>query len=57
MTRGGSINLIIVVEVTTNLVNAVWVPVSTNTLTGGASCFNDPQWANCPSRFCHLHPQ
>ena len=47
----GSSNLVIVVEASTNLANPVWVPVSTNTLTGGASYFSDPQWTNTPSRF------
>jgi len=47
----GSSNLTIVVEACTNLVNAVWSPVGTNTLTGGSSPFSDPQWTNYPSRF------
>jgi hypothetical protein len=52
----GSSNLVIVVEVCTNLTNPVWMPVSTNTLntfigTNGTSYFSDPQWTNYPSRF------
>jgi hypothetical protein len=48
--RGAS-NLVIVVEACTNTVNAVWVPIATNTLTGGVSYFSDSQWTNYPSRF------
>jgi BspA type Leucine rich repeat region (6 copies) len=47
----GSSNLVVVVEACTNLANAVWIPLATNTLTGGTSQFSDPQWANYPSRF------
>jgi len=47
----GSSNLVIVVEATTNLVNPVWVPVATNTLTGGSSSFSDPQSTNYLRRF------
>jgi hypothetical protein len=45
---------IVVVEACTNLVNPVWQPVQTNTLTGGAACFSDPQWTNYPGRFYRL---
>ena len=41
----------VVVEACTNLTNPVWVPVGTNTLTGGSSDFNDSQWTNYPCRF------
>ena len=50
----GTNGWVIVVEACTNLANSVWSPVSTNTLTGGSSYFNDPQWANYPSRFYRL---
>lgn len=50
----GSSNLVLVVEACTNLVNPTWVPVATNTLTGGSSYFSDPQWANYPARFYRL---
>jgi hypothetical protein len=50
----GPSNLVIVVEACTNLVNAVWVPVATNTLTGGSSYFSDPDWTNYPCRFYRL---
>ncbi len=45
---------VVVVEACTNLVNAVWVPLATNTLTGGSSYFSDPQWTNYPARFYRL---
>jgi hypothetical protein len=47
----GSSNLVVVVEACTNLAHPRWVPVATNILTGGASCFCDPQWTNCPGQF------
>jgi BspA type Leucine rich repeat region (6 copies) len=47
-------NVSVVVEAATNLANPVWIPVSTNTLTGGTSYFNDPQWTNYPGRFYRL---
>jgi hypothetical protein len=55
----GSINLVIIVEVCTNLANPVWSPLSTNTLntfigTNGTSYFSDPQWTNYPGRFYRL---
>jgi hypothetical protein len=47
----GSINLVILIEACANLADPVWIPVSTNTLTGGTSSFTDSQWTNYPSRF------
>jgi len=47
----GSTGLVIVVEACTNLVNPVWVALSTNTLTSGSSSFSDPQWTNHSQRF------
>jgi hypothetical protein len=52
----GSSNLVIVVEVCTNLASPVWSLVSTNTLdnfvgTNGTSYFSDPQWTNSSQRF------
>jgi len=41
----------VVVEAATNLANPIWIPVSTNTLTGGTNHFSDPEWTNFPSRF------
>jgi Leucine Rich Repeat (LRR) protein len=45
---------VVVVEVSPNLSNPVWTPVSTNTLTGGSSYFSDPQWTNHSTRFYRL---
>jgi len=47
-------NISVVVEACTNLTSPVWQPIQTNTLTGGASYFSDPQWTNCPGRFYRL---
>jgi hypothetical protein len=44
-------NVSVVVEAATNLANPVWIPVSTNTLTGGTSYFSDPHWTNYPERY------
>jgi len=55
----GTSNLVIVVEVSTNIVNPIWAPISTNMLniivgTNGTSYFSDPTWTNYPSRFYRL---
>jgi len=50
----GNTNLTIVVEACTNLVNPIWQPVQTNTLTSGTAYFSDPQWTNYPGRFYRL---
>jgi hypothetical protein len=48
----GPTNAVIVVEACTNLVNPVWIPASTNTLSGlGTSAFRDPQSSDCPMRY------
>ena len=47
-------NVSVVVEAATDLANPVWIPVSTNTLTGGTNYFSDPQWTNYPRRFYHV---
>jgi len=52
ITRNNS--LMLVVEACTDLVNPVWSPVATNTLTGGSSYFSDPGWTNSPGRFYRL---
>lgn len=44
----------VIVEAATNLTNPVWIPVATNTLTGGTSYFSDPQWTNYPGRFYRI---
>ncbi len=45
---------VVVVEACTNLVNPIWSPVGTNTLTNGWSYFSDPKWTNSPRRFYRL---
>jgi hypothetical protein len=47
----GTSNLVVVVEASTSLQYPKWVPVGTNTLTGGSSYFSDPRWTNIPARF------
>jgi hypothetical protein len=48
----GPTNAVIVVEACTNLSNPVWLPVSTNTLSGsGTSAFSDPQSGGYPMRY------
>ena len=48
----GTPNLVVVVEACTNPASHSWSSVHTNTLTGGCSCFSDPQWTtNYPARF------
>jgi hypothetical protein len=47
----GNSNLVVVVEACTNLSHPVWMPLATNTLTGGSSYFSDPGWTNYPARF------
>ncbi len=49
-----STNRQVVVEACTNLANPVWVPVGTNTLTGGTSYFSDAAWTNYHGRFYRL---
>jgi hypothetical protein len=48
-------NASVVVEASASLVNPVWAPVATNTLTGGSSYFSDPQWMDYPARFYRLY--
>jgi hypothetical protein len=50
---GGS-NSVVVVEVCTNLGKTAWVPLQTNTLSGGSYYFSDPHWVNYPARFYRL---
>ena len=47
----GPTNATIVVETCTNLANPVWLPISTNMLSGGVSSFRDAQSTNCPNRY------
>jgi hypothetical protein len=48
----GPTNAVIVVEACTNLAHPVWLPVSTNTLSGlGTSAFSDSQSGSYPMRY------
>ena len=53
-TISGTANLVVVIEACTNLVNPIWIPLETNTLTDGVFYFSDPAWTNYPARFYHL---
>jgi hypothetical protein len=44
----------VVVEACADLANSAWVPLQTNTLTGSAFYFSDPQWLNYPRRFYRI---
>jgi hypothetical protein len=44
----------VAVEACTNLANASWSSIGTNTLTGGSSYFRDPKWTNYNRRFYRL---
>jgi hypothetical protein len=44
-------NISAVVEGSTDLASAAWVPLQTNTFTNGLSHFNDPAWVNYSNRF------
>ena len=50
----GTSGLSFVVQASTSLQQPLWTPVSTNTLTGSTTYFNDPQWFNFSARFYHL---
>ncbi len=50
----GSDQQIVVVQTCTNLVNANWQPLQTNTLIGNSFNFTDPGWTNYPSRFYRI---
>ena len=50
----GNSNLVVVVEACTNLANADWCPVATNTLINGSSFFGNPQWTNYSDRYYRL---
>lgn len=45
---------VVVVEGCTDLIDPVWVPLATNTLSGSSIYFCDPQWTNYPGRFYRL---
>ncbi len=45
-----------VTEAATNLLNANWQPIQTNTITAATFTFNDLQWTNFPIRFYFIAP-
>lgn len=47
----------VVIETCTNLVNPVWGPLQTNTLSNGESFFNDPGWTNYQNRYYRVRSQ
>lgn len=47
----GPPDAVIIVEARENLTDSEWVPLSTNTLTGGVSKFSDPGSSNYPSGY------
>jgi hypothetical protein len=53
-TIAGTAGIPIVVEACTNLGFPVWVPLQTNTLTGGSWSFSEPFRANSPTRFYRI---
>jgi len=50
----GTNGLTIVIEVSTNLMNPVWIPLQTNVFSSDSFFFSDPQWMNYPSRFYRI---
>ena len=44
----------VVVEASTNLTNATWIPLATNTLSSDSAYFSDPRWTNYPGCFYRL---
>ena|SRR6266404_3945433 len=50
----GTPNDPIVIEATTSLANANWIPLQSLKLTNGAFYFSDPDWTNYPARFYRI---
>ncbi|MGH7868131.1 MAG: hypothetical protein ACREP9_11060, partial [Candidatus Dormibacteraceae bacterium] len=44
-------NSSVLIQVCTNLSSSTWLPLQTNTLTGGFAYFNDPRWTDFSIRF------
>ncbi len=44
----------VVVEASTILVNPIWSPVGTNSLTDGRAYFSKAEWTHYPSRFYRI---
>ncbi len=51
VTMTGTTNIPILLEAATNLASPTWVPLLTNTLSGGSISFTDAEWTNSPTRF------
>jgi hypothetical protein len=51
---GGTRDIPLVVEATTNLAPQSWVALQSCTLTNGLIYFNDAQWTNYPSRIYRI---
>jgi hypothetical protein len=49
-----STGVVVAVDACTNPANPLWIPVQTNTVSGGFSYFSDPQWTNYPTRLYRL---
>jgi hypothetical protein len=47
-------NTSVVVEASANLVNPIWTPIQTNTLTNGWFYFSEPVQSNVPGRFYRI---
>ena len=47
----GTVGLSCVVQASSNLTHGAWVPLTTNTLSGGSFYFSDPTWKSTPVRF------
>ncbi|MGC9940603.1 MAG: leucine-rich repeat domain-containing protein [Verrucomicrobiota bacterium] len=55
-TISGPTNLLILVQTCTNLANPVWLPLQTNSITGGTFDFTDPTFTNAPTRYYRVRP-
>ena len=53
----GTANIPIVVEVCTNLINPLWIPLQTLTITNGLIYFSDPLLANITGRYYRIASQ
>ena len=45
---------VVVVDGCTNLINPVWSPLQTNTLSNAPTYFSDPKWTNLNGRFYRI---
>ena len=53
----GASGKVVVVDTCTNLINPIWAPLQTNTLTGSSFYFGDSRWTNFIGRFYRLRSQ